>query len=132
MIVEGTAFSANVPQPLRSDQLFNALFTALELSEEKEFGTNNPLRERDNFAESFGFDPSQDRGTISASIPQLLASDELRSCESVIYSLATKVRCSSNFLKNVADDEELIVELYLRCLSREPTSYEMTQDPVIS
>ena len=69
---EGIAFVANVPQPLRSDQLYNALLTALEVDEGRASAGKagrNPFRERQQFAEIFGFDPSQARDSISASIP---------------------------------------------------------------
>ncbi|MCG8449828.1 MAG: DUF1549 domain-containing protein [Pirellulales bacterium] len=121
---EDVPFTANVPQPLRSDQLFNALLSALEVDEGR-----NParvrIRERRQFAQIFGYDPSQARDSISASIPQMLA---LMNSQRINRSIvASKTSLIKRLLKEVPDDKELIVELYLRCLNREPSENELTQ-----
>ena len=74
----GTPLVANVPQRLRSDQLFNALFTALDVEEEVGRGAGyggGPRGggPRAEFGELFGFDPSTARESIAATIPQSLA-----------------------------------------------------------
>ncbi len=123
-------FVANVPQRLRSDQLFNALLTALNVDEP---GRNlsgsramNPQRRslpRDKFAELFGFDPSNSRDDIAATIPQSLAL--MNSSEVNRYVQPSKTNLLAHLLREIDDDESLIVELYLRCLSREPHDDEL-------
>ncbi len=78
---EGIPLQANVAQPLRGDQLFNALLTAVERAEPTAERRNKPggnaygkqFDARQRFATLFGFDPSDARGEISASVPQVLA-----------------------------------------------------------
>ncbi|MCH2114628.1 MAG: DUF1549 and DUF1553 domain-containing protein [Pirellulales bacterium] len=127
---EEKSFAANVLQPLRSDQLFNSLLSALEVDERhaapnRDLGRRGRTGMRGQFGQIFGYDPSQARDSVGASIPQMLAlmnSGELnRYIESTRSSLITRL------IEEIPDDEQLIVELYLRCLSREPTVQELSQ-----
>src|SRR4029078_9335834 len=82
---DGTPFAATIAQPLRSDQLFNAILSALEQSEPestlnrrgkpegggKPYGPNGSVRQ--SFEVAFGYDPSDPRDSVNASIPQALA-----------------------------------------------------------
>lgn len=128
-----TPFVANVPQRLRSDQLFNALLTALNVDETKtapsgKNGMMNPRRQslpRDKFAAIFGFDPSDSREDIGATIPQSLAL--MNSSEVNRYVKPNKANLLNHLLREIDDDESLIVELYLRCLSREPHDDELAK-----
>lgn len=124
-----TPFVANVPQRLRSDQLYNALLTALGGKEEVDtrggYGGANrrQSRPRQQFAELFGYDPSEPREGISGTIPQSLAlmnGDKLNQ-----YINPAKRTALKELLREIDDDESLIVELYLRCLGREPTDDEL-------
>ncbi|MFO0791033.1 MAG: DUF1549 domain-containing protein [Pirellulales bacterium] len=133
--VTGTPFVATVAQPLRSDQLFNAILTALDLSEPESqvnrrgkpaemkaaYGSNATARA--GFEVAFGYDPSDPRETVNASIPQALAM-----MNGVRINVA--VRAVKNdtmlgrLLANTKDNSAVVDELYLRTLSREPTEKE--------
>jgi len=120
-----TPLTANVPQRLRSDQLFNAAHSALDIVESNE----GPARRRRNgprqqFAQTFGYDPSVSRDSVSASIPQVLA---LMNSPRIARAMtANRSSFLGRLLYEVEDDEQLIVELYLRCLSRQPTDEELS------
>ncbi len=131
-----TPFVANVPQRLRSDQLFNALLTAFHVDERDNAPSNNGnmsekrIRQRqslprDKFAEIFGFDPSDSREDIAATIPQSLALMNSRQVNR--YVKPSKTNLLNHLLYEIEDDESLIVELYLRCLSREPHDDELAK-----
>jgi hypothetical protein len=72
----------------------------------------------------FGYDPSDPRETVVSSIPQALAM-----MNGVRLNLAVRAigdeTILGRLLKDIPDDEPLIEELYLRTLSREPTSDEL-------
>jgi len=132
---DGTPFVANVAQPLRSDQLFNAILTALDTPEPAEalnrrgrpgdgagrFG-NATIRQA--FEVAFGYDPSDPRETVVSSIPQALAM-----MNGVRLNLAVRAAGQETLLgrllNQIKDDELLVEELYLRTLSREPTGDEL-------
>ena len=65
---EQTPFTANVPQRLRSDQLMNAILSALEVDESQPANrggrqfANSP---RKQFADVFGYDPSVARESVT-------------------------------------------------------------------
>lgn len=125
-------FTANVPQRLRSDQLLNCIYTALTAPEDMGprderagFRLRGTLRPRRQFAETFGFDPSLPREEIGASIPQVLALMNASRTSGML-----EARDDSQLavlLGEIPDDEDLVVELYLRWLCREPSSGEMVQ-----
>jgi len=120
-----TPFTANVPQRLRSDQLFSAAHSALDIRESID-SSPRPRRSgpRQQFAQTFGYDPSVSRDNVSASIPQVLA---LMNSPRINRALAAnRSSLLGHLLDEVGDDEQLIVELYLRCLSRQPTEEELS------
>jgi hypothetical protein len=127
---DGTPFVANCSQRLRADQLYDVLTTALGTSPTGQRGRNQgPARygqggPRGFFAQLFGFDPSEPREEIAGSIPQALAL-----MNSPLINQAISARRPgtglSRLLAETADDEEVVVELYLRCLAREPKPAEI-------
>jgi hypothetical protein len=135
---DGTPFAANVAQPLRSDQMFNALLTAADLTEAEVSagprgrrggpGQAGPRRGggggRQLFEATFGYDPSDPRETVSGSIPQALA---MMNGPRINQAARAQTRGTAlgQLVDEIIDDEALVVELYLRTLSREPTVDEM-------
>ena len=135
--VDGTAFAANVAQPLRSDQLFNAILTAVDVEESAEarnrrgrpeggagpYGRNASVRQA--FEAAFGFDPSDPRETIVSSIPQALAL-----MNGVRINLAVRAVGRETMLGRILDKESdngaVVEELYLKTLSRQPSDAELT------
>ncbi|HEY3395810.1 MAG TPA: DUF1549 domain-containing protein [Lacipirellulaceae bacterium] len=133
--VDGTPFVANVAQPLRSDQLYNALLTASD-SEELAQAPNRRRRPqmmgpyaraatvRNQFEVAFGYDPSDPRETVTSSIPQALAM-----MNGVRINLAVRAvgqdTILGRLLDEIKDNKSLVEELYLRTLSRQPTEDEM-------
>ncbi|HVC96702.1 MAG TPA: DUF1549 domain-containing protein, partial [Pirellulales bacterium] len=131
---EQTPFTANCPQPLRSDQIFDVLTAALGTLEGPGARNRNPQRPmggpfgqggpRMQFAAVFGYDPSDRRDEISGSIPQALLL-----MNSPIVSRAMNGRnpnsTLSKLLADSADDDQVTVELYLRSLGREPGEKEL-------
>lgn len=127
----GTSFTANVPQRLRSDQLFNAFLTALggeeKVAGSSGYGGQNRRQSgiRNEFANLFGYDPSEAREGISATIPQSLAlmnGSQLNS-----YINPGKKTALGRLIREINDNESLIVELYLRCFNREPSDDELAR-----
>jgi Protein of unknown function (DUF1553) len=125
------AFAANCPQPLRADQVFNALTAALALDESQfaspgargaQLGRRGPRAE---FDRTFGFDPSAPRDEVAASIPQALLM-----MNSPLLSRAISSQVPGNILEKLLaenrDDAALATELYLRCLAREPKPQELS------
>ena len=129
---EQTPFAANVPQPLRADQLYNALLSALDIPEAApnargRGGAGGGFRgqqrdPRTQFNLTFGFDPSEPRESISGSIPQSLA---MMNSAQVAGSLQANRGVLSGLLEEIDDNDELFTELYLRTLSRQPTDDEL-------
>ena len=125
-----TPFVANVPQRLRADQLFNAFLTSLG-GEEQGGGTNygpdirRQTRPRQQFTALFGYDPSEPREGIAATIPQSLAL--MNGSELNGYLNPNKRTILRELLRNIDDNESLIVELYLRCFNREPSEEELAR-----
>lgn len=122
-------FAANVAQPLRADQLFDNVLSALDLSEPSPppGGFYAALRfnrsPRAVFNQVFGYDPSQRRDEIGGSIPQAL----LMMNSPVINRPISAVGNTglARLLREIKDDEALLGELYLKTLSREPTASEV-------
>jgi Protein of unknown function (DUF1549)/Protein of unknown function (DUF1553) len=128
---EGAPFVANCPQPLRADQLYDALVSALGIKEPdflRQRGGANPLAlqrgPRGEFNRTFGFDPSQRRDEVASSIPQALVM-----MNSPIVNRAINARNAQSMLGQILaetkDDEAVATELYLRCLAREPKPEEL-------
>jgi hypothetical protein len=128
---DGTPFVANVPQPLRADQLFNALLSATDAAEDagrngRRRGGGGPGRAqntpRGRFNLTFGYDPSDPRDAVTGSIPQVLA---MMNSPQVAGALRANRGLLKRLLAECPEDEDLVVELYLRILSREPESKEL-------
>ena len=132
--VDGTPFAANVAQPLRSDQLFNVLLSAVDMPEPEQtlnrrerpadmkpkYGLNATVRQ--SFETAFGYDPSDPRDSVNASIPQALAM-----MNGVRINLAVRANDDTmlgKLLKSTDDNSAVTEELYLQTLSREPTDKE--------
>lgn len=134
-VSRGTAssspFAANIPQPLRADQIYDALTTALGVDD---FDSAKPERikgyrggqqgARGEFNRTFGFDPSLPRDEVAASIPQALVL-----MNSPILQRAISANAGSTLLGRLSseklNDDEIVAELYLRCLAREPKPDEL-------
>jgi hypothetical protein len=135
--VDGTPFVANVAQPLRSDQLYNALLTATDADEAEQTLNRNRRRRpqampaygpmatvRQQFESAFGYDPSDPRESVTISIPQALAM-----MNGVRINLAVRAMDQETvlgrLLDEVTDNRSVVEELYLRTLSREPSGEEL-------
>ncbi|RIK78334.1 MAG: hypothetical protein DCC67_11710 [Planctomycetota bacterium] len=124
--------AANTPQPLRADQLYNALLSALDATdEEPQRGQARAAyvgrggSRRMQFGAIFGYDPSEPRDAIAASIPQALA---LMNSPTIAKALrADKPGMLASLLADIPSDDELTAELYLRMLSRQPTADELAR-----
>ncbi|MGD9647905.1 MAG: DUF1549 domain-containing protein [Pirellulales bacterium] len=131
--VGGEAPSCGCPQPLRADQLFNALTQALGLEglARSDAGAGDPRRgdrsPRGQFQQVFGFDPSEPRDEIAGSVSQALM---LMNSPALAkgMSLADSQGATNPLVRLLAEartDDEIFVELYLRCLGREPHADEL-------
>lgn len=128
---EHVPFTSNVPQPLRADQLYNAVVSALDIADAPQERINRPGKAdrnagpRRQFNQTFGFDPSEPRESISGSIPQALA---MMNSPQVAGALkANKRGVLGTLIKDIKDNDELFTELYLRTLSRQPTADELAR-----
>jgi hypothetical protein len=125
-------FAASVPQPLRGDQLYNAVLSALDLNDEEPQqqgrGGGGGLYRRPNrrgqFNLTFGYDPSEPRDTVTGSIPQALT---LMNSPQVAGAMKANRGVLSGLLGEIKNHEDLFVELYLRTLSRQPTEDELAR-----
>ncbi len=131
---DGVPFVANIAQPLRSDQLFNSILTAVESDEPEAFSGRRGRPEamagygrnsvRASFESVFGYDPSDPRETVVSSIPQALAMMNGPRLNLAIRAIDRETVLGRQ-LENTPSDELLVQELYLRTLSREPTKDEL-------
>lgn len=131
----------NVPnmacvQPLRSDQLFSALSTALEIDEkqivvggDKAKGYRGPRTPRAAFQQVFGFDPSTPRDELAATIPQALLMMNQPGINRALSASGPSGRNQGTMLARLLtttqNDEDVVVDLYLRCFAREPKPNEI-------
>ncbi|MCC7085268.1 MAG: DUF1549 domain-containing protein [Pirellulales bacterium] len=120
-----TAFANNCPQRLRGDQLYNSLLTALGFRDFVPGGGRYALLRgpRGQFDQVFGYDPSDPRDEVVGTIPQALMLMNGTLINSMIR--ANRRTELGSLLASTDDNEAAIVELYLRCLSREPNSAEL-------
>ena len=129
---QSEGFAHCEPVRLRSDQLYSALcqslnVTALPLRSTGAFRGPYQNRRadmgREEFARVFGFDPSVSRDDLTGSIPEalfLMNSDEL-------HQLITgdgRSSTVSRLLRQFQSDDDLVAELYLACVGREPNKNE--------
>ncbi|MEM8678571.1 MAG: DUF1553 domain-containing protein, partial [Planctomycetota bacterium] len=129
---EARNFLSTNPQPMRSDQLFNALTYTLFVSEDQ---LNRAVRRmntsrgrgrrgpRSLFTAVFGYDPSNLRSEVAGSVPQAL----LLSNSPMVDRLISAERPAGlgGMLRDYPDDRELITQLYLRSYSRPPSKGEL-------
>lgn len=125
---EQVPFQANVAQRLRGDQLYSQLTAALGINEVSSAGAalaRGPYGRdvRTQFNAVFGYDPSQRRDEITASIPQALAMMNGQSNNAI--DGARRGSVLESILRKNTDNSDAVQELYLRCLSREPSSNEL-------
>lgn len=131
---EATAsdFRGTHPRKLRSDELLASLVHVLELPLDPDpqpegameggmqaFRPGPGLK----FATVFGYDPSDPREEIVASVPQALMLMNSR-----LVALGTNARRPlglARALRQFPDDQALVQELFLRCLARPPERSEM-------
>jgi hypothetical protein len=131
---DGTPFVATIAQPLRGDQLFNAILSAVDSGEPAAYAARRGRQPqamgaygrnsvRSSFETVFGYDPSDPREAVVSSIPQALA---LMNGPRLNLDIRAVGRDTvlGRLLEDTPDDQLLVEELYLRTLSREPTSDE--------
>lgn len=125
-------FTATVAQPLRGDQLFDALLMAIDVDEKLLRGIRTgaaprgyfQITPRQIFNVAFGFDPSEPRETIQATIPQALARMNTPQLNRAVQS-APRTMLGRLIAENDRQAEAITRELYLRALSRTPTEEEL-------
>jgi hypothetical protein len=86
----------------------------------------NRFSPRGRFATAFGYDPSERREEIQTSIPQALV---LMNSPSIQAGLRTSgfgygATALGRLLREFPDNKDLVSELYLRTLARQPSSEE--------
>ena len=122
-----TPFLANCNQRLRADQLYSSLVAALGLPDRtlaagrQGYGVARGPRLAINL--QFGFDPSEMRDEVAGSIPQ-----SLFLMNSFAINQAINSRSNSSLgrlMSEIQNDNDLVTELYLKVLAREPTKEEM-------
>ena len=124
-------FAANRPRRLRADTLFNTLLTVLDAEEQDLGGRRNSAgrsRGRNGpravFNKLFEYDPSEPQVSVTGSIPQALA---LMNSSAIHHSARSRRgRGLGSLLQNIPDNQDLLTELYLKCLAREPSPHEQT------
>ncbi len=128
---EDAPFQANANQRLRGDQLFNSLMQALGINEELATRAGGGMQgaygfrggPRTFFNAAFGYDPSDHRDEITGSVQQALLMMNSPNINRAMS--ANNFNGLGRMLRTIPDDQELIVELYLRTLARAPTSDEI-------
>jgi hypothetical protein len=132
---ETATLTAAAPR-LRADQLFSNVVAALDIAEPV-IGGGDKLQQsraarrhpRAAFNTAFGFDPSAPEDDLAVAIPQALLmmnSQPLakgisaKSPGSMLARLLAETQEGAD-----VDDESVVVELYLRCLAREPNDEEL-------
>ncbi len=124
--IDETPFLANCPQRLRADQLYSQLIAVLEVPERGgarrgPYGAAGGPRVA--FNQLFGYDPSERRDEIKGSIPQALAL-----MNSPLINGAISARPGTmlgRLMSEVEDNDDLVVEVYLRTLARQPSEDEL-------
>ncbi|MBS0208282.1 MAG: DUF1549 domain-containing protein [Planctomycetes bacterium] len=126
-----TPFLANTSYRVRSDVLYDNLAQALGFPRQGEV-SGNPYgggqqrflnQGRYQFSLTFGYDPSERRENVASSIPQTLILMNSRQWGQAVS--AQSGGALAQMLSDVRDDEQLVGELYLRFLAREPNDAEI-------
>lgn len=125
---ETPPFAAGCPQRLRGDQLFNNLLSALGMSEgpagPQRGGLYGNFSVRGQFNNVFGYDPSVRRDEVTSSVPQSLY---LMNSPAINRQIDGRSDSSplGRLLQSFPENDAATVELYLRCLAREPSDKEL-------
>jgi hypothetical protein len=125
--LEQSPFVANCPQRLRADQLFNAIADVLGIEEPAQLADNPRAAiagPRGKLNATFGYDPSVRRDEVASSIPQALFLMNAPELNQALQGSRPATRLGK-LLSEIPDDKQLVAELYLRCLAREPKQVEM-------
>jgi len=125
---EQTPMTANVAHRIRGDQLYDAIMNALGLPT-NDASTSTDMRAsigspRGQFNAVFGYDPSTRRDEVTGSVPQALLMMNSPGINGGISGATTRTALGK-LLAAERDDETVAVELYLRCLAREPNDKEL-------
>ena len=80
---------------------------------------------RAQFNQTFGYDPSSKREEVTGSIPQALLMMNSPYVATGIDGHSARTTLGK-LLADETNDEAVAVELYLRCLAREPNDRELT------
>jgi hypothetical protein len=130
--LEETAFTANVSQRLRGDQLYDNLLGALDIAEparpaQMYAGPRAMFRDpRFAINARFGFDPSEPRSDVNGNIPQALVMMNGLSGQILGDAMqATPNTWLGRMLAKTSQEEDAIVELYLKTLARQPSEQEL-------
>ena len=120
-------FAASCTQPLRAEQIYNSLVSALGLNSPRGFSLSR-LGSSGNFRSSvtqnFGFDPSLPRGDVTRSIPQKLFLMNSRTLNKAINA-RTRWTALGRTVAASQDNQVVTTEIYRQTLSREPTGREL-------
>jgi hypothetical protein len=120
-----TPFTANVPQRLRADQIYDNLLTALNLSGGRGmYGGRGGARF--TFQSVFGYDPSTPRDEVQGSIPQALAMMNGGLVNGAMTSVVRGSGGRGSWLARTPNDDDAISDLYLGTLARSPSERELT------
>ncbi len=127
--IDETPFTASCPQRLRADQLYDAILSALGIAEPTGRGGEGkgPYARiggpRQQFAQAFGYDPSDPREEVQGGIPQALVMMNSSLVNNAINAGNSR-SVLGKLLADTKDNEQAVAELYLRCLAREPSKSE--------
>jgi hypothetical protein len=129
--IDQPPFTANVAYRLRSDQLYNLLVGVMGYDPDEAMRAPAPTTDiprqpqgaRVQFATVFGYDPSLRRDEVTSSIPQAL--NMMNSSYTARVTMSG--RDMGPILSQIASrsDEQAVLEVYLRCLVREPNAAEV-------
>jgi hypothetical protein len=124
------------PQPLRSDALYDSLASVLEVDRLETLSKNrgNKAKKakqrggkknkvRNQFNQAFFYDPSLPRDEINPTIPQALLLMNSPQIDQLVRGDRPGTMLG-RLLSQETDDQAVVNQLYLRCLSREPSRRE--------
>ena len=119
------------PVRLRSDQFYNALCQTLNVTAlpipftgGRNYGARGQDAGRLQFAATFGFDPSTPRSDLTGNIPEALFLMNSPQLNNIIRSDAPNSTIA-RISRTVLADEDVVRELYVSTVSREPTKAEV-------
>ncbi len=130
---EQPPFQANVSQRLRADVIYDNVLAVLGVRDQQPqrggmYGGPGRFRggPRGAFAAVFGFDPSERREEIQTSIPQSLVLMNSPNINSAIRAGGFGFAQStlSRLVRDIEDNQDLVTEIYLRTLARQPSREE--------